>query len=386
MKILYHHRIRSKDGQFVHVEEIVRQLRLLGHEVELVGPAAVVEESFGSESSLLTSLKKYAPAFVYELMEFCYSFAALIRLSRVAWRFQPDVIYERYNLFAPAGIWAKRIFSIPLICEVNAPLYNERKSYGGVSLDRLARWSECYVWSNADYVICVTEVLKGYITGAGISGRKVVVMANGVDIEKFSQAPAGKDRAKLELGLQGKTVLGFTGFMREWHRLDRVVELIYEDKTANSVFLAVGDGPVRESIERQAGELNVSDRVIVTGVIERDKMPDYIAAFDVALQPAVVEYASPLKLFEYMAMNCAIVAPATDNIREILTDRQDAILFTENDAGKFKQSIQVLLEQSDLRQAISAAARKKLIDGNMTWRHNAERVVELANELMARER
>jgi hypothetical protein len=31
VKILYHHRIRSKDGQFVHIEELVHALRELGH-------------------------------------------------------------------------------------------------------------------------------------------------------------------------------------------------------------------------------------------------------------------------------------------------------------------------------------------------------------------
>ena len=47
MRILYHHRIRSKDGQYVHLEEMVHALRSLGHEVEIVGPRHVEQESFG---------------------------------------------------------------------------------------------------------------------------------------------------------------------------------------------------------------------------------------------------------------------------------------------------------------------------------------------------
>jgi hypothetical protein len=43
-------------------------------------------------------------------------------------------------------------------------------------------------------------------------------------------------------------------------------------------------------------------------------------AFDIALQTASVPYASPLKLFEYMALSRAVIAPDQPNIREVLED------------------------------------------------------------------
>ena len=48
MKILYHHRIASKDGQYVHVEELTRALSELGHELVMVGPRATSQADFGS--------------------------------------------------------------------------------------------------------------------------------------------------------------------------------------------------------------------------------------------------------------------------------------------------------------------------------------------------
>ena len=38
MKILYHHRIASKDGQAVYIEEMIEAMRSLGHEVRVVAP------------------------------------------------------------------------------------------------------------------------------------------------------------------------------------------------------------------------------------------------------------------------------------------------------------------------------------------------------------
>src|SRR5207249_6998709 len=82
MRILYHHRIRSKDGQFVHMEGLITALKERGHEVIIVGPAAVEREEFGAEAGLVDVLKRWLPRFAYELMEFAYAFFAYVRLWR----------------------------------------------------------------------------------------------------------------------------------------------------------------------------------------------------------------------------------------------------------------------------------------------------------------
>ena len=58
-----------------------------------------------------------------------------------------------------------------------------------------------------------------------------------------------------------------------------------------------------------------------------------------ALQIAAVAYASPLKIFDYMTLGRAIVAPDQPNIREILTDGSDALLFKAGDAEAFKSAL-----------------------------------------------
>jgi hypothetical protein len=69
----------------------------------------------------------------------------------------------------------------------------------------------------------------------------------------------------------------------------------------------------------------VAERVSATGVVERDKVAGYVAAFDIALQPDTPDYASPLKPFEYMYLRRAIVAPAMANILEVLVNGHDAL-------------------------------------------------------------
>src|SRR5271167_5107971 len=133
MKILYHHRIRSKDGQYVHLEELTQALRAAGHEIILVGPSAIEKEEFGAEAGIVVHLKRWLPRSLYELLEFSYSLWAYARLRVVIRRHKPDCIYERCNLFQVAGAWVKRTCGLPMLLEVNAPLLEERQQYGGVA-------------------------------------------------------------------------------------------------------------------------------------------------------------------------------------------------------------------------------------------------------------
>ena len=380
MKILYHHRIRSKDdGQYVHIEELIRALRKLGHAVILVEPPAYKKAKFGDDAGLIAVLKRYCPKFVYELMEFAYSLVAYWRLREAALAHQPDCLYERYNLFQPAGVWLKRRFNLPMLLEVNAPVFEERAKYDGIALPWLARWSERYTWCGADYVLPVTEVLAKRVEAAGVNRGNIVVIPNGINPDDFG-GEIDKDQAKRRLRLEGRLVLGFTGFVRDWHGLDKVIELLAKADPEWHL-LIVGDGPARDDLEKRAMALNVANRLTITGTVGRDQVAAHIAAFDIALQPAVVDYASPLKLFEYMALGRPVVAPAQPNIMEVLTHGEDALLFDPNDPRGLGNAIERLCRDAGLRQRIGDSARRTIESRRLTWGQNATRVSELFSSL-----
>jgi glycosyltransferase involved in cell wall biosynthesis len=393
VKILYHHRIRSKDGQFVHIDELIRALKGLGHEVILVGPEVVEEKKFGVEIGWASLLKRRLPGFAYELLEFTYTFWAYARLCMAVRRHRPDCLYERYNLYLPAGVWLKRSFGLPMLLEVNSPLLHERRIFRGLSLGWLAHWSETYAWRGADYVLPVSHVLAGYLAKAGVPLNRIVVIPNGANLSRFEKAPRHEE-AKRRLGLAGRLVLGFTGYVREWDGLDQVVDWMKETPYGSSChLLLVGDGPARESLEKHAREKGVESRVTITGVIAREKVADYIAAFDIALLPAqpgddspVITYSSPLCLSEYLAGGCAIVAPGAANLREILVDGEDAILFDPGDPCGFSRALERLCTDDAFRERLRRNARATLVKKCLTWENNAKKVVELFLSLGVQDR
>jgi glycosyltransferase involved in cell wall biosynthesis len=377
MRILFHHRIRSKDGQFVHLDGLTRALVRQGHEVRIVGPRAVTEAKLGASAGVVDALKRALPPALYELLEFAYAVPAYFRLAAAIRRFRPDVIYERYQLYFPTGVWAQRRHGLPLILEVNAPLVEERAKHARIALHRLAAWTERFVWNGADHVLPVTEVLADKVRAAGVPDARVSVIPNGIDFEDFRDLPTAKE-AKACAGLAGRTVLGFVGFIRDWHGLDRVVRYVAERADPALHLLIIGDGPGREGLLAQAKQLGVGSQVTVTGVLPRDEVGRWLRAFDVALQPNVTEYASPLKLFEYLYLGLAVVAPDTPNMREVLRDGDNAVLFDPAKQGDFQRALDRLVRDSGMRVRLGAAARRTIFARDMTWDSNARRVVALA--------
>jgi glycosyltransferase involved in cell wall biosynthesis len=379
MKILYHHRTASKDGQAVHIEEMIEALRAEGHEVRIVAPAIGDPGEMGGKVGWVHRLKAALPKAVYELLELAYSLHAYRKLLAAAQEFKPDAIYERYNLFLLAGSMLKKKLGIPLLLEVNAPLVFERSQHsGGLALPWLARWAEGKAWRSADYILPVTRVLAGYAKEYGVPEDRIAVIPNGINKSHFAEAPDLVE-AKRILGLQDKLVLGFTGFVRDWHGVDRIIDwMATADAPANTYLLVVGDGPVRGELEAQAKALGIGDRVHFTGVVHRNKVPAYVAAFDIALQPAVTSYASPLKLMEYLVLGKAIIAPATPNLLEILKDGENAALFDDNVADSLQHTLTELCNNHALRNRLALSARETIDTMQLTWTGNARRVVELA--------
>jgi glycosyltransferase involved in cell wall biosynthesis len=382
LKILFTHRTQSRDGQSVHIDELIKALRSLGHEVVLVEPPHAASLHFGEEPKAARAAKKYIPGQIYELMELAYNVPEFLRLAAACRAHRPDVLYQRSNLYMLSGLLCARLFGLRYLLEVNAPLADERRKFGNLRLPGLAWRTERAAWTGADYVLPVTEVLARTIAAAGVARERIVVIPNGVDLERF--APEDATDLRKNLSLEGKLVLGFAGFVREWHGADAILDLLAGPALPrDSHFLIVGDGPVRDALEAQAQRLGISERLTITGIVPRETVARYIRCFDIALQPHVVAYASPLKLLEYMALGRAIVAPGSDNIRELLVHEQNALLAEPGNSAAYAAAVGRLARDAALRARLGAAARETVLSRDLTWLRNARTVAGLAQADMA---
>jgi glycosyltransferase involved in cell wall biosynthesis len=358
----------------VHVEELIGAFRSAGHEVMVVGPRVYGNAEFGGESKLVAVVRRMLPGFARELAELAYNLPATVRLARAFRAFRPDFVYERYNLYFLAGSVLARWFNARLFLEVNSPLAEERSKFGGLKLRRLAFAVERFTWRSAARVLPVTRVLGDIVVAAGVRADRIHVVPNAIVLARFPARSESEDGAPI--------VLGFVGFVRAWHGLDTIIAAMAGDTEAKNVSLVIlGEGPVREQLEQQAAALGIADRVRFTGLVPQDQVAGQVMKFNIALQPGVTPYASPLKIFDYMAAACAIVAPDQPNIREILEHERTALLFNPDVPGSHWAAIKRLIRDPALRRDLGANARAELEQRGYTWSGNASRVVSLAHEL-----
>ena len=365
----------------VHIERLVSALRARGHDVRVVGPTSGEKSAGGNAGleKLSDFLREILPAAAFELLELAYNIPAYRRLKREAEAFRPDILYERNNLYLLAGLWLKRRLGLPMILEINAPLFEERNRFGKLKLKGWARRAERALWSEADVALPVTQVLANMV--ARVRGlRDLHVVHNGADLDDVPP-PGGDLRARL--GLEDKIVLGFVGFVRPWHGLEWAIRALPR-LGANVDLLVVGDGPAQESLEQEAQALGVKQRVHFVGRVPHQDIASFVQIFDIALQTKAVAYASPLKMFEYMALGRAIIAPDQPNLREILRADIDALLFDPADEKSFFSALERLSGDADLRARLGAAARRSVEETPFTWAENARRVETFAQGLLTK--
>jgi glycosyltransferase involved in cell wall biosynthesis len=372
MRILYaaiDQTVPGTVGGSTHVAAVAEGLASLGHEVHVLatpGPApfpAVPRVEWTAMSPPLgaNGLRYFKRAAV----------------ERVARRFKPDVVIERYYNFGGEAIAAGRALGVTTVLEVNAPVIDYPKSKKAL-LDKLLVFEPMRRWrdslcASADLIVTPTAT----ILPPGTPRSKVTELEWGADTAKFHPGAPGVPPFER----RAQTVAVFAGAFRSWHGaidLVNAMRQLQERGRRDIAAVLIGDGPERAAVQAAARNL---DRVECIGAIPNDRMPAALAAADVGVAPfdigahrplALGFYWSPLKVFEYMAAGLPVVAPAVDRLPRLVEHEREGLLYDPRDPA----SLAVALERlSDLvvRRRMSGAARERAVR-DYSWRAHCERL------------
>ena len=128
-------------------------------------------------------------------------------------------------------------------------------------------------------------------------------------------------------------------------------------------FCIVGEGRLRDDLERQARRLGIAERVRFAG-FTRD-VAGAFAAFDVVVFPSLWE-GTPLTAFEALAAGRPIVATDADGLTDILHDCRDSVIVPRRDAGAIARAVLALLGDPSRRTELAAAARRTGVGYDIT--------------------
>ena len=375
MKILYHHRTLGDGAEGIHIEEMVKAFRDLGHEVKVVAPIGEKTNTKNANVSILSKIKRMLPRILFEFIEVAYNVYGYYLLRKEIHKEHPDFIYDRYITFNASSVLIGKRFNVPVFLEVNAPLALERSEQKDEKLymRRMAFAFEKWVSSNSYKTIVVSTPLKEYLVSVGVPQEKIIVMPNGVDVKKIKPKREKDKNLLKKCGFtEDDIIVGFVGILRPWHGLDLLLEafnLAAKDKK-NTRLLIVGDGPIRSDVELQVEKLHLTDKVFFTGRISHTNVADYVNLFDIAVSPKATFYASPMKILEYMALAKAVVAPDKENIRDIIVHGVDGLLFEDGSSVALFSCFEKLIQDNAYRAQLGRRARIKVIE-ERNWQRNA---------------
>ena len=193
----------------------------------------------------------------------------------------------------------------------------------------------------------------------GFSGRRVTVIANGIDLERY-RPDADKGAARRRLGLDPSRRL--IACVARFHPVKDHATLIRAFATLapgrpDVDLMLVGDGPLRGQLERQAAALGVADRVRFLGI--RADVPEVLPAADIFALLSVSEAAS-LTLLEAMACELPTVVTAVGGNPEIVRMDREGLLVPRGDAEAAAGAFLRLLDNPGLAARLGAAGRTRV--------------------------
>jgi glycosyltransferase involved in cell wall biosynthesis len=202
-----------------------------------------------------------------------------------------------------------------------------------------------------DRVVCNSRAAADRLLQAGLPGRKLAVVGNGLPPAIFAETVSTLPRIEgvLRVGMIARMNAAYKGhrtFLRAAARLGPRFSAVE--------FVLVGDGPLRLQLERDAAELGLRGRVLFLG--DRRDIPAILAGLDVSVVPSVSESLSNV-ILESMAASVAVVASDVGGNRELGGDER-ALLVPANDEEALAIGLERVLVDAEFRLAMARRARK----------------------------
>lgn len=149
----------------------------------------------------------------------------------------------------------------------------------------------------------------------------------------------------------GPLVIGAVGRLHQQKGFDVLLRAVAQLQDVRVVI--VGDGPERQALEDLADDLDIGDRLYITGWT--DDVEEHLSTFDVLAMPSRFE-GLPLVLLEAMLSGRAVVATGVGSIPDAVHDGETGLLVPVNDPDALASALRRLQQDRGLRSELGAAA------------------------------
>ena len=249
----------------------------------------------------------------------------------------------------------------------------------------LLRYFEKKLMKRSDALIAVSKYTVNELTNLyGINKKKIHVIYNGVDVEKFKPRPDSVN-LRQEFGLEEdvKIVL-FVG--RLYHRkgleilLHSIPSVLKEFNKVKFVISGTGFKKKESSLRLLTKELKIEDSVKFLGYVSDEKLPFLYSTSDIFVLPAIYEN-FPFAILEAQSSGLPVISTKVGGIPEFLIDNENGFIIEPGDSIQLSQKLLNLLQNPDLTERMGKKGRK-MIEEKLNWKLITNQVIDLYKNVL----
>ncbi len=200
-------------------------------------------------------------------------------------------------------------------------------------------------------VAAVSDAVARQLRDRNIPASKIHTIANGIDLQKFTQAeplPGLAHEGKKLIGMVARLDLqkGFVDLLKAVHAL--------ADGTREFKVVVAGEGPDRMAIETMIQDYGLQSTVMLVG--QQANMPGVYAALDIFVLPSLND-GLPMTVLEAMASSTPVIATRVGAIPKVIHDGESGLLVQPGDSSGLRDAMARLLDDPALCRRLAQRAQ-----------------------------
>jgi glycosyltransferase involved in cell wall biosynthesis len=332
--------------------------------------------------SIAKFLKQYKFTLTYTLINSIWYFFNIFLMRRFA--------LENVNIIRGAGVhytalgalFLQHLTGIPTCISVHSDdekRYVLMKKYGGFWNLFNLRWLTVqvhrFVFSYASRVLLVRESLKDWAIRRGASIERIRLFPHGIKTEEFFQAYEGDIRA--EFNLNAKRLVVFAGRLSQENYVYDIIEIVemVSKQISDIIFLMIGDGPERQSLESLSNERDLKEYIRFLGFQPQKKVFEFQKHADVNLC-----LMAGYRLIEAALSKKPIISYDVEWHYELIKNAETGFLIAEHDVKSVANAIITLIHNPKFANELGENAYRLALERHEIGRTDQKKV-ELYEEL-----
>lgn len=215
-------------------------------------------------------------------------------------------------------------------------------------------WLERLKYQNPDInqYICVSKAVAAGMSRIGVDGQRIEVVYSAVDPEPHRDHAKAREEARNEFKFRNSdTIVCCVAAVEAAKGIEYLMSGWYDFKAScpstDAKLLIVGDGQLRETLEKELQNSPLKDSVLFTGF--RRDVARIMAASDILILPTLWEGLGTV-LLDGLLAGCAVIGSDVGGVSEIIRDHQTGLLIPAKDSTAISQSIRLLATDIELRK------------------------------------